>query len=94
MLYVYLAIAVAIIFGAMYFINKKTFIMWIVKLVEIIGVIAIGYEVSLLVKIITKVNYMDIAAISVVFYFFGGIIRPYMVELQEMILEYFNKDKK
>lgn len=64
---------------------KELFVSWLIKLIEIILVILLGYVICLLVGIITKETAIAIAVVSICFYFFGGIFRPYIKDLQEKI---------
>lgn len=64
---------------------KELFVSWVIKLVEIILVVVLGFVVCFLVGMITKETAIGIAVVSIVFYFFGGLIRPYIKELQEKI---------
>lgn len=70
---------------------KELFVSWIIKLVEIVLVVLLGYLVCFLVGFITKETNIGIATVSIVFYFFGGIIRPYIKDLQAKITKNFGK---
>lgn len=71
---------------------KRLFISWIIKLVEIILVVLLGYAICLLVGYITKETSIGIATVSIVFYFFGGMIRPYIKDLQNKITKNLGKN--
>lgn len=73
---------------------KELFVSWIIKLVEIILVILLGFVVCFLVGLITKETSIGIATVSIVFYFFGGIIRPYIKDLQEKITKNLGKNEE
>lgn len=64
---------------------KKLFVSWAIKLVEIGAVVLLGFLICFLVGVITKETSIGIATVSIVFYFFGGLIRPYIKDLQEKI---------
>ena len=70
---------------------KSLFISWIIKLVEIILVVLLGFVVCFLVGMITKETSIGIAFVSICFYFFGGIIRPYIKDLQNKITKNLGK---
>lgn len=70
---------------------KSLFISWLIKLVEIILVVLLGYLICLLVGMITKETAIGIATVSIVFYFFGGLIRPYIKDLQSKITKNLGK---
>lgn len=73
---------------------KELFLSWLVKLVEIILVVLLSFLVCLLVGMITKETAIGIAVVGLVFYFFGGIIRPYIKDLQNKITGKIGKKKK
>lgn len=73
---------------------KRLFVSWIIKLVEIILVVLLGYAICLLVGMITKETAIGIAIVSIVFYFFGGIIRPYIKDLQNKITKNLGKNEE
>lgn len=70
---------------------KELFVSWIIKLVEIVLVVLLGYLVCFLVGYITKEISIGIATVSIVFYFFGGLIRPYIKDLQNKITKNLGK---
>ena len=73
---------------------KSLFISWIIKLVEIILVVILGYVICLLVGMVTKETSIGIATVSIVFYFFGGLIRPYIKDLQNKITKNLGKNEE
>ena len=73
---------------------KSLILSWIIKLVEIILVVLLGFGICLLVGMITKETSIGIASVSIVFYFFGGIIRPYIKDLQKKITKNLGKNEK
>lgn len=64
---------------------KELFVNWLIKLVEIVAVIILSFIVCFVVGLITKETAIGIAVVGLVFYFFGGIIRPYIKDLQEKV---------
>lgn len=73
---------------------KELFVSWTIKLVEIILVVVLGFVVCFLVGLITKETAIGIATVSVVFYFFGGIIRPYIKDLQNKITKNLGQNEE
>ena len=73
---------------------KELFVSWVIKLVEIIFVVVLGYLICLAVGLITKETAIGIASVSICFYFFGGLFRPYIKELQKKITKNLGKKKK
>ena len=73
---------------------KSLFVSWIIKLIEIILVVLLGYVICLLVGMITKETAIGIATVSIVFYFFGGLIRPYIKDLQNKITKNLGKNEE
>lgn len=71
---------------------KSLFVSWIIKLVEIVLVVLLGYLVCFLVGYVTKETAIGIATVSIVFYFFGGLIRPYIKDLQAKITKNLGKN--
>lgn len=60
----------------------KTLLVWFYKLIEIVAVLAIGYVCYYLSMIFVA----PIIAVGIAFavgYFFGGLMHPYIKELQE-----------
>lgn len=72
---------------------KELFVNTVIKLVEIIFVVALGFGICLVVGLITKETSIGIASVSIIFYFFGGLIRPYIKELQKKITKNLGKKK-
>lgn len=73
---------------------KKLFVSWAIKLVEIILVVVLGFIVCFLVGMITKETSIGIATVSIVFYFFGGLIRPYIKDLQAKITKNLGENEE
>lgn len=63
---------------------KKLLLTWLFKLIEIALVSFLGWLVYLLITLIFS-QFWGIVGLTIVFYFFGGLIRPYIRELQEYI---------
>jgi hypothetical protein len=72
---------------------KEFFKQFIPKLVEFIFVIALGFLVCIAVIAILGEESLGIAAVAVVFYYFGGMIRPYIKELQEKFTKNIGEKK-
>lgn len=89
--WVYLALAVLVIFAVVYFIDKKTFVNWVVKAIEIIAVAVLSLGIAFVVGLLTQEVSIGIVSVGVVFYFFGGLIRPYIVALVEKLTKNFGK---
>ena len=73
---------------------KELFVSWVIKLVEIILVVLLGFLICFLVGLITKETSVGIAFVSICFYFFGGIFRPYIKDLQEKITKNLGKNEE
>lgn len=91
MIYGYLLIAVLVIFAVVFFIDKKTFVSWIVKALEIIAVAFLSLGVAFLIGLLFKETSLGIIAVGIVFYFFGGLIRPYIIALVKKLTKNFGK---
>lgn len=96
MVYGYLLIAVLVIFAVVFFIDKKTFVSWVVKALEIIAVAVLSLGIGFLVGLLFNEASIGVATVGIVFYFFGGLIRPYVQALVEKLTKNFGKkaDKK
>lgn len=88
---VWLVLAVAVYFVVVYFINKKTFVSQIVKALEIIAVALLGLGIAFIIGLLFNEASIGIATACIVFYFFGGLIRPYITQLVEKITKNFGK---
>ena len=71
---------------------KELIYTWLFKAIEIVLVALLGFVVCFLVGLITKETSIGIATVSIVFYFFGGIIRPYIKDLQNKITKNLGKN--
>lgn len=91
MIYGYLLIAVLVIFAVVFFIDKKTFVSWVVKALEIIAAAVLSLGVAFLVGLLFSEASLGIVAVGIVFYFFGGLIRPYITTLIEKLTKNFGK---
>lgn len=89
--WVYLALAVLVIFAVVYFIDKKTFVNWVVKAIEIIAVAVLSLGIAFVVGLLTQEVSIGIVSVGVIFYFFGGLIRPYIIALVEKLTKNFGK---
>lgn len=73
---------------------KSLFISWLIKLVEIVLVVLLGFLICFLVGLITKETSIGIAFVSICFYFFGGLIRPYIKDLQEELTKNLGQNEE
>lgn len=89
--WVYLALAVLVVFAVVFFINKKTFVDWVVKAIEIIAVAVLSLGIAFVVGLLTQEVSIGIVSVGVIFYFFGGLIRPYIISLVEKLTKNFGK---
>lgn len=64
---------------------KEFFAVNLPKFIELLFVVIIGFAVCLFVASIFKETAIGIACVAIVFYYFGGLIRPYIKDLQEKI---------
>lgn len=65
---------------------KQTLVMWLFKALEIIFVALLGYLLYLLITVIFA-HFWAIYGLSVIFYFFSPIIKPYIDELRDWVFE-------
>ena len=65
---------------------KQTLIMWLFKALEIVFVAILGYLVYLLIKLIFA-HFWAICGLSIIMYFWGSLIKPYIDELRDWIFE-------
>lgn len=89
--WIWLVLAVVVYFIVMYFINKKTFVSQIVKALEIIAIAVLSLGIAFVVGLLLDKTSIGIVAVGVVFYFFGGLIRPYIIQLVEKLTKNFGK---
>lgn len=96
LIWVTLAVAVIIVYTIVYFINKETFVDWVIKGLEIVAVALLSLLIAFAVGATLKGTYIGTIAVGIVFYFFGAIIHPYIIELVKKITKNFGKkaDKK
>ena len=90
---IWLAVAVIVVFAVVFFIDKKTFVDWVVKALEIIAVALLSLLIALAVSFATQETSIGIVAVGIVFYFFGAMIHPYIVELVKKLTKNFGKKK-
>lgn len=64
------------------------------KLIELIVVVILGFLICLFISSIFSQTAIGVACVAIVFYYFGGIIRPYIKELQEKITKNIGKKNK
>jgi len=65
---------------------KQTLGMWLFKALEIVFVALLGYVIYLLITTIFA-HFWTICGLSVIFYFFSPIIKPYIDELRDWVFE-------
>lgn len=94
--WIWLVLAVVVIFAVVYFIDKKTFVSWVVKTLEIGAVIFLSLGIAFIVGMLFDETSIGIAVVGITFYFFGALIRPYIIQLVEKLTKNFGKkaDKK
>lgn len=71
----------------------KTLLVWFYKLIEIVAVLLIGYGCYYLATIFV----FPALAVGIAFavgYFFGGLIRPYINELQNWLFKLVFEEQK
>lgn len=93
---IWVAVAAVVIFAAVFFIDRKTFVDWVVKGLEIIAVAALSLLIAFAVGATLKGTYIGTIVVGIVFYFFGAMIHPYIIELVKKLTKNFGKkaDKK
>jgi hypothetical protein len=64
------------------------------KLLEFIFVVALGFVAYIVVSTLLNEVSLGIACVAVVFYYFGGIIRPYIMELVKKFTKNLGKDEE
>ena len=94
--WIWLVLAVVVYFVVMYFINKKTFVSQIVKALEMIAIAVLSLGIAFIVGLLFDETSIGIVAVGITFYFFGALIRPYIIQLVEKLTKNFGKktDKK
>lgn len=93
---IWVAVAVLVVFAVVFFINKKTFVDWVVKGLEIVAVALLSLLIAFAVGFATQETAIGTIAVGIVFYFFGAIIHPYIIELIKKLTKNIGKktDKK
>lgn len=93
---IWVAVAVAVVFAVVFFINKKTFVDWVVKGLEIVAVALLSLLIAFAVGFATQETAIGTIAVGIVFYFFGAMIHPYIIELVKKLTKNIGKktDKK
>lgn len=96
MILAYVVAAIVIFYVAIYFINKETFVDLLFKGLEIVAVSVLSLFIAFVAGLITKETSIGIIAVGIIFYFFGAMIHPYIIELVKKITKNFGKkaDKK
>ena len=93
---IWVAVAVLVVFAVVFFIDKKTFVDWVVKGLEIVAVALLSLLIAFAVGFATQETAIGTIAVGIVFYFFGAIIHPYIIELVKKLTKNIGKktDKK
>ena len=93
---IWVAVAVAVVFAVVFFIDKKTFVDWVVKGLEIVAVALLSLLIAFAVGFATQETAIGTIAVGIVFYFFGAMIHPYIIELVKKLTKNIGKktDKK
>ena len=93
---IWVAVAVAVEFAVIFFIDKKTFVDWVVKGLEIVAVALLSLLIAFAVGFATQETAIGTIAVGIVFYFFGAMIHPYIIELVKKLTKNIGKktDKK
>ena len=74
---------------------KKAFWSNLVKAIELALVLVLGFLICFVASGLLYGNiYIGVAVIIIVFYYFGGMIRPYIKELQSKIIKEKLGDKE
>ena len=73
---------------------KQMLVSWLIKGVEIVIVAILGLLIWWVVKARFGEGYLGTIAVAIVFYFFGGIMRPYIKDIQNKIAKKLKKSKK
>ena len=87
---------VVILYVVVYFINKETFVDLVFKGLEIVAVAVLSILIALAVGLATQEAAIGTIAVGIVFYFFGAMIHPYIIEIVKKITKNIGKksDKK
>jgi uncharacterized protein YggT (Ycf19 family) len=63
---------------------KQTLGMWLFKALEIVFVALLGYLLYLLITVIF-VHFWAICGVSIIMYYFNGLIKPYVDEIRRWV---------
>lgn len=87
---------VIIFYVAVFFISKETFVDLVFKGLEIVAVAVLSLLIAFAVGLATQESAIGTIAVGIVFYFFGAMIHPYIIELVKKLTKNFGKksDKK
>lgn len=91
-----LVVLVIIFYVAVFFISKETFVDLVFKGLEIVAVVLLSLLIAFAVGLATQERAIGTIAVGIVFYFFGAMIHPYIIELVKKLTKNFGKksDKK
>lgn len=73
---------------------KELLFGWLIKGVEIFVVAILGLLIWWFITTIFGEGDLGTIAVAIVFYFFGGLMRPYIKEIQNKIAKGLKKNKK
>ena len=65
---------------------KQTVYLWIYKFIEILICCFFGYVVYFVINILLN-NILAVISLSIILYFFGGLLRPIFKEIQDNIFK-------
>lgn len=94
MILAYVVAAVIIFYVAIYFIDKETFVDLLFKGLEIVAVAVLSLFIAFAVGLATQKGAIGTIAVGIVFYFFGAMIHPYIIEVVKKITKNIGKKTK
>lgn len=65
---------------------KQTVYLWIYKFIEILICCLFGYSIYFIINILLN-NTLAVISLSIILYFFGGLLRPIFKEIQDNIFK-------
>lgn len=71
---------------------KQTIFLWIYKFIEILLCAIFGYACYWILYLMFN-NTISVIGVSIIFYFWGNLIRPYFKEMQEYIFDEIKNEK-
>ena len=87
---------VVILYVVVFFISKETFVDLVFKGLEIVAVAVLSLLIAFAVGLATQEGAIGTIAVGIVFYFFGAMIHPYIIEIVKKLTKNLGKktDKK